>query len=206
MPTVSAISKYPGGKTVTIPLPAEADAVSPRELRRLTNVMVDGVQRLLRGCTDADVTFVPVDPLADDPAAEPGHEQNVAWTLGHIIVHTTATAEESAALAAELARGVPYHGRSRREVPWQEVTTLDQCRARLEESRRMCVASLGMWPDQPDLANSYIPWEDGPVMGAVARYLLGLRHEADHLEQIRDVIGQARAARRGKTRLGRWRR
>ena len=53
---------------------------------------------------------------------------------------------------ADLARGVAFHGRSRSEVPWETVTTIAQCRARLEESRRMRLASLDMWPDQPYLA------------------------------------------------------
>jgi len=191
---------------MAFPLPAATNVVTKDDLRRLTDALIDRIHRLLRRCADADVTFVPLDPLADDPAAEPGHEASVAWTLGHIIVHITATSEESAALAAELARGVPYHGRSRVEVPWQDVTTLAQCRMRLEESRRIRVASLAMWPDHPDLANAYVPWEGAAPMGAMARFLLGLRHEADHLEHIRDVIGQARADRKRKTLLGRWRR
>jgi hypothetical protein len=191
---------------MTVSLPADGDAVTPQELRRFTDQLTRQMLGLLYWCRDADVTFVPLDPLADDPAAEPGHETHVAWTLGHIIVHLTASAEESAALAAELARGVPYHGRSRREVPWQEVTTVAACRARLEESQRMCLASLEMWPQHPDLANTYLPWEGAAPMDAVARYLLGLRHAAEHLAQIRDAISQARADRRGKTLLGQWRR
>jgi hypothetical protein len=190
---------------MTFALPADGTPVTTDELHRLTQPLVDHMQRLLRGCKDADVTFVPLDPLAHDSAAEPGHDVSAAWTLGHIIVHMTATAEESAALAAELARGVAYHGRSRREAPWQEVRTLAQCRARLDESRRICLASLDMWPDHPDLANAYAPWEDAPPMGAVSRYLVGLSHGAEHLAQVRDVIAQARASRRSKTRLGRWR-
>ena len=190
----------------TLPAAAELNAVTRDDLRRLTIELSDRVRLLLRGCKDADVTFVPQDPLADDPAAEPGHEVNVAWTLGHIIVHLTATAEESAALAAEMARGVPHHGRSRREVPWEEVTTVAQCRTRLEESRRICLASLGMWPDSPDLANTYVPWEDAAPMGANSRFLLGLQHAADHLAQLRDVVGQARADRWRRSPLGRWRR
>jgi DinB superfamily len=190
---------------MTVTLPADTDTVTTDDLRRFTNAMIDRAQGLLRRCQDVDVTFLPQDPLADDPGAEPGHEQNAAWTLGHIIVHMTASAEESAALAAELARGVAYHGRSRREVPWQSVTTLAHCRARLEESRHLCMASLGMWPNRPDLANTYVPWEGAAPMGAIARYLLGLRHEAAHLEQLRDVTDQARADRRRKTLWGRWR-
>jgi hypothetical protein len=179
--------------------------VTKADLRRLTNEVLDAAQKQLRRCVDADVTFVPLDPHAVDTDAGSADEVNVAWTLGHIVVHMTATAEESAALAAELARGVAYHGRSRREVPWQTVKTLAQCRARLEESRRMCRASLDMWPDQPDLANTYIPWEGASAMGPVERFLLGLQHESDHLEQLRDVIGQARTYRQQRTILGRLR-
>jgi hypothetical protein len=109
---------------MSMPLPADTDPVTTDDLRRLTNSLLDRAQRLLRRCQDADVTFVPQDPLADDPGAEPGQAANAAWTLGHLLVHMSATAEESAALAAELARGVVYHGRSRREVPWQGMTTL----------------------------------------------------------------------------------
>jgi DinB superfamily len=188
-----------------VTLPTDTSRVTKSDLRRLTNELLDATQKLLRRCIDADVTFVPLDPHAVDTDAGSADDVNVAWTLGHIIVHMTATAEESAALAAELARSVAYHGRSRREVPWQTVKTLAQCRARLEESHRICCASLDMWPDQPDLANTYIPWEGANAMGPVGRFLLGLQHESDHLEQLRDVIGQARTHRQQQTRLGRWR-
>ncbi len=186
-------------------LPSDTSTVSQADLRRLTNELLDMVQKLLRRCVDADVVFVPLDPHAVDPDAESGGEANVAWTLGHIIVHMTATSEESAALAAELARGVANHGRSRREVPWQTMKSLAQCRARLEESRRMRCASLDLWPDQPDLNNIYIPWEGADPMGPVARFMLGLRHDAAHLDQLRDVIAQARKYRQQQTLLGRWR-
>jgi hypothetical protein len=130
---------------------------------------------------------------------------HVGWTLGHIVAHLTASAEESATLAAELARGVAYHGRSRREVPWQDIATLAHCRDRLQECRRLCLASLAMWPDRPDLANTYIPWEGSPPMNATARYLLGLRHATRHLEQVRDVVSQARTDRIRRTWWRRWR-
>ncbi len=82
---------------MTVTLPADTDTVTTEDLRRFTNAMIDRAQGLLRRCQDVDVTFLPQDPLAHDPGAEPGHEQNAAWTLGHIIVHMTASAEESAA-------------------------------------------------------------------------------------------------------------
>lgn len=123
-----------------------ADGLTLDDLRRLTDEMVDTIHNLIADCVDADVIFGPDDPMAKDDAAATDDEVNLAWTLGHVIVHTTASAEESAALAAELARGVAWHGRSRSEVPWQEVTTIRQCRERLKESRRMRLASLEMWP------------------------------------------------------------
>src|SRR5262245_19868199 len=76
------------------------------DLRDLTNEMVDTMLDLIRHCTDDCVTFVPNDPTAHDAYAVNQDEVNMPWTLGHVIVHTTASAEESAALAAELARGV----------------------------------------------------------------------------------------------------
>src|SRR5262249_22367636 len=116
--------------------------------------------------------------------------------LGHLIVHVTASSEEAAAIAAELARGVPHRGgRSRSEVHWTTVTTLAQCRERLEESRRMRLASLEMWPANPHLDNTYIPREVMPPLHAVIRFVNGLSHDDSHLAQISEVVQQARAAR-----------
>jgi len=85
------------------------------DLRRELNEMVDEIQRRIANATDADVVFQPIDPNAKDPFAKEG-EGELAWTLGHVIVHLTASLEESAFLSAELARGVEFHGRSRWEV------------------------------------------------------------------------------------------
>lgn len=190
---------------MTFELPANDENLTVDDLRRLTNALIDDVLHMLRHCADGDVTFVPVDPQANDPAAASEDEAGIAWTLGHVIVHMSASSEESAALAAELARGVEYHGRSRSEVPWQTMKTIAQCRARLEESRRMRLASLSMWPDSPDLTNTYTPREGATPIGPTARFLSGLRHDASHLDQLRDVIGQAREARLQRTFLGRLR-
>jgi hypothetical protein len=118
-------------------------------------------------------------------------------TPGHVIVHTTASAEEAAAIAAELARGVAHHGRSRYEVPWTQMRTVAGCRHRLEESRRMRLASLGMWPNPAHLENEYQAWTDGPQVNAVGRFVLGLMHEASHLGQIEDIVRQVASAREG---------
>jgi hypothetical protein len=164
------------------------------DLRRLTNEMVDVMLDLIRGCKDPDVIFVPSDPDASDPFAADEADIHLAWTLGHVIVHTTASAEESAAIAAELARGVEFHGRSRSEVPWQTVSTIAQCRHRLEESRRIRLASLDMWPDEPYLDNTYESFGDLSI-NAVTRFVWGLKHDDDHLEQIAEIVRQAREAR-----------
>jgi len=162
-------------------------------LRRLTNEMIDHMLALIADCTDAAVVFEPNDPDAYDSYATDEADKDLAWTLGHVIVHVTASAEESAALAAELARGVEFHGRSRAEVPWQTVTTMAQCRHRLEESRRMRLAALDMWPDTPDLKNYYVPQPGAGRVNAPTRFISGLKHDDDHLGQIADIVRQAEA-------------
>lgn len=165
------------------------------DLRTLTDEMVDTMLALIANCTDADVVFVPQDPDANDPWAARPEDVDLSWTLGHVVVHTTASAEESAVLAAELARGVELHGRSRYETPWQIVETMAQCRQRLEESRRMRISSLELWPDVPHLDDVHQAWTDGPVVNAMGRFVLGLMHDDSHLGQIAKIVRQARAAR-----------
>ncbi len=165
------------------------------DLRALTNEMVDTMLALIADCTDADVTFEPEDPDAEDQAAATEAEVNMPWTLGHVIVHTTASAEESAFLAAEMARGVDRAGRSRYEAPWQMVTTIAQCRERLEESRRIRLATLDVWPTVPhqNIIREY-RWLKGPI-NTTARFVMGLQHDTSHLEQLEDFVQQAKAAR-----------
>lgn len=165
------------------------------DLRDLTNEMIDYQLALIADCEDADVVFVPDDPQAEDRYAANPEDVNLAWTLGHVIVHVTASSEEKAFLAAELARGIDREGRSRYETPWETVTTIAQVRDRLEESRRMRLASLDMWPDTPDLSLTVnYRWLRGP-MNAVARFCMGLLHDDDHLEQIADIVRQAHTTR-----------
>lgn len=172
---------------------AELTAGLTREdLRRLTNEMIDTVLAKIADCSDEDVVFEPDDPGAYDPVAATEAELYIPWTLGHVIVHITASSEEGAAIAAELARGVAYHGRSRSEVPWQSITTIEQCRQRLEESQRMCLASLEMWPDEPYLDNVYQRKESAPKLNAIAFFTTGLSHADSHLEQIDKIVQQAK--------------
>src|SRR5215207_2096328 len=160
------------------------------DLLRELNEMYDEVSRLIVDCTDSHIAFEPVDEKEDDPYSVNG-EESIPWTLWHVIVHLTASMEESASIASELARGVPYHGRSRWEIPWRDATTIAQCKARLEESRRMCLASLEMWPDEPHLENTYSPAAGAVPHTAISRFASGLRHASDHLDQIAEIVRQA---------------
>jgi len=172
-----------------------AAGLTKDDLRNLTNEMIDTMLGYIAESTDADVTLDQLDPEANDTFAADPSAVSVSWTLGHVIVHATASSEESAALAAELARGVEYHGRSRSEVAWETVTTIKQCRDRLEESRRMRLSSLDMWPDQPNLDNAYEPWPGAGMANATVRFIFGLSHDDSHLEQIKRLADGARAAR-----------
>jgi hypothetical protein len=181
-----------------------SDNLGAAELRRYTDEMIDSMHDLIAGCTDSDVVFTPDDPDAYDSAAATAEEVYISWTLGHVIVHVTASSEEAAFQAAELARGVRYrHLRSRYEAPWETVVTIEQCLHRLGESRRMRHASLEMWPDKPFLENRYVlksgasasVTKDRTEVNAVAKFILGLMHDDSHLGQIAEIVRQAREAR-----------
>ena len=171
------------------------DGLTRDDLAGQTHEMIDAILDRIQDCVDEDVSLEPEDPGADDPFASDPKDVTLAWNLGHVVVHVTASSEESAALAAELARGVENHGRSRYEVPWQSMTTLAGCRDRLEESRRMRIASLGMWPDEVALDNVYRPYPSAPEVNAVGQFVLGLMHDQGHLDQISEIVRQAKAAR-----------
>jgi hypothetical protein len=170
--------------------------LTQNDLRQLTNEMIDCMQSLITSCADADVTFVPVDPQANDTFATNPDEANMSWTLGHVVVHATASSEEAAFIAAELARGVPFQPRrSRYETPWQSVTTITQCRERLEASRRMRLALLDAWPNPAHLDNVYSTEYTPIPSNALVRFARGLAHDDSHLGQIAEIVRQARAAR-----------
>lgn len=185
---------YSGIATGQQTLAGLAQDLTVDDLRTLSDEMVDTILSIIEDATDADVVFVPEDPNANDPGAE-GEEANIAWTLAHVIVHTTAGSEEGAAIASSLARGVVFEGRSRYETHWTTVTTVEQLRERLEESRRMRQGFLNTWPNQPHLDVTVTPIPRFGPMNPIARFLLGLFHEDSHLEQLREIMRQARAAR-----------
>ncbi|HVO42587.1 MAG TPA: DinB family protein [Aggregatilineales bacterium] len=182
------------GKTT---VPQLAERLTRDDLRRLTNEMIDSQLAIIADAVDADVIFVPADPQAHDKYSATPEEITLAWTLGHVVVHTTASAEEGAFLAAEMARGVEPHGRSRAEVPWRSVTTIAQCRQRLEESRRMRLATLDLWPDPPhaEIMFHFAPNVSFPPMNMFARFIFGLMHDDSHVGQLHEIMRQARAAR-----------
>jgi hypothetical protein len=165
------------------------------DLARLTNEMCDLQLASIAQAVDADVVMVPDDSEANDKFAARPEDVGLSWTLGHVVVHTTASSEESAALALVLARGLTVETRSRYEVPWESARTVAFIRNRIEESRRMRLAMLAAWPDDPHLNNFYAPYEGRPPMNAMGRFISGLAHDDSHLEQMRKIMGQARQRR-----------
>lgn len=177
---------------------AEQENITPADLKKYSDESIDFLLSLADGLDDADITFEPEDPEADDPYAVEG-EENIGWTFGHLIAHVTASSEEGAAFSSLLARGIAASERPRYETPWREVTTVAQVRQRLEESRRMRNAYLETWPDAPFLDVHRIISERFVArfgnMNAPAAFLFALSHEVGHYDQIKDVREQALAAR-----------
>ena len=170
------------------------DQLTHADIIDAVNEMIDTQLALIDGATDDYVTFVPEDPDAFDGAAATEEEKHMAWTLGHVIVHVTATGEEGASAAALLARGTEITGRSRYEVHWTTMQSIDQVIHRLEESRRMRLGYLNAWPDEPHLDNVWRKIEERiGAVNAIGRMLFSLKHDADHLGQIEDIMNQARA-------------
>ena len=162
----------------------ETAAVAPADLRGLTIELYDRIDRITDGVTDEEERVIAGNPAED---GAPG------WNLAHVAGHVTAGLEEDAAQGCTLARGVQVTGRSRYEIPWEEVTAAAQVRQRLAESRRMSLAFLDAWPDRPHLDNVY----DHPAFGttnAAAFHVLGLFHGRGYLAQFEEIVRQAAAA------------
>ncbi|MCS6836619.1 MAG: DinB family protein [Anaerolineae bacterium] len=173
---------------------------SKDDLAAASDASIDFMLHLLDDLDDADVTFDPIDEHAHDPFAKPG-EENIGWSLAHLIAHVTASTEEGAAFSSILARGYPLEERPRYETPWRDIRTKAQCVQRLEESRRMRRGYLMTWPDVPFLdvyrkASERFEARFGKL-NATASFLFGLWHETQHYEQMQEVKRQALAARAG---------
>lgn len=167
------------------------------DLRAATNAYLDAILDIIGTANDAQFVHNPIDPNADDPYAIEG-EENIGWNLAHLALHVTATLEEGAAFSSILARGIAIGGRLRSEPYWKIVTTRAQVLERIEESRRMCLAYLDTWPNQPHLDTfREVPPQYLERVGQVnapAAYLNSLMHFDNHLDQFRDVVEQARNA------------
>lgn len=169
---------------------------SVADLKAATNASIDTILEIIRDMSDAQMTFLPLDPDADDPHAVEG-EEKIGWSLAHLVVHVTASAEEGAAFSSILARGIPYpkEPRLRYETNWHTVTTKAQAAQRLEESRRIRLAYLDTWPDAPQLdvyrESSERSLEKYGHMNASASFLSSLKHEWGHFAQFREVRRQA---------------
>jgi hypothetical protein len=189
-------------KSRTVKLVEFAAGFSQADLRAATQTSIESILALLREASDAEIAFIPNDPEAHDPHAIPG-EETLGWSLGHLVAHVTATAEEGAAFGSLLARGVPLTDetlRLRYETPWQEINTRARAVQRLEESRRIRLAYLDTWPDQPHLEVTRAISArrlrlHGPT-NAPAAVLSGLMHEQGHLDQMRETLRQAQEAGR----------
>jgi hypothetical protein len=173
---------------------------SVSDLARATNDSIDFFLGVIKDMDDADIIFAPQDPHANDPYAAPG-EEHIGWGIGHLIAHATASSEEWAAYSSILARGIPYPAepRLRYETAWREVDTKAKAIQRLEESRRIRLAYLAAWPDEPnlearrELSPRFI--ERHGEINAPAAFLFGLRHEVGHYDQFREVARQIAEAK-----------
>lgn len=165
-------------RSKTKSVPEQVANVAPGDLRGLTEEIYDRLDAATEGAED--VAFIATDPAEDDA---PG------WNLAHVIVHLTAGLEENAAQASTLARGAEITGRPRYETPWEEITTVDQVRQRLQESRRITPAFLDTWPDAPHTAATH-EHEFFGTMNAVAYHVVGLNHARGHLAQIAEIRRQ----------------
>jgi hypothetical protein len=185
----------------TVKMEQFAQQFTKDDLRAATNASIDLLLDIIKDADDAQIVYIPDDPLADDPYASE-EERYMGWSLAHLVVHVTATSEENAAYSSILARGIPYprDPRLRYETHWRTVTTKAQAVQRLEESRRIRLAYLDTWPDEPHLetlrevSERYL--ERNGVQNAKASFVSGLRHESVHYDQFREVAQQARAATR----------
>lgn len=176
-----------------------AQQFSLADLRQATNESLDLMLAIIGSADDAQVTFFPDDPYADDPFAPP-EEQHQGWNLAHVVAHVTASAEEWAAYSAILARGIAYprEPRLRYEPDWHTLTTRAQVIHRIGESRRMRLAALDQWADPPhldvfrEMSDRFLE-RNGPVNAKTA-FLFGLKHEHAHHDQLRETARQACAA------------
>jgi len=193
----------------TLTIQDVADTMTLDDLELATELSVNNMLAHIAACTDADVTFVPRDPHATEDVRDADGE-TLGWTLSHVIVHATASSEAGAFAAVDLARGVSLQGpalgyvapcgvsvqgMSLAEAPWDRFTTIEQCRQRLKESKRMRLASLKAWPDLPDLSNRFTPFPGVGRLNAKEMHVLSLEHDDAHQQQLAEIVQQINACK-----------
>jgi hypothetical protein len=175
-----------------------AKPFSKNDLKTAINDYLDSISDIIKDLNDSQLIFQPVDETANDPDAKTTAEISMAWSIAHLVLHVTASLEEGAAVSSLLARGVAIGGRFRYEPDWRDVTTSKQVNHRLAESRRMCLAYLDTWPDEPHLDTYRIYPPDSrhanTKMNAPASLLFSLKHLSGHLDQFRNTVEQAKKA------------
>jgi len=176
----------------TLTIQDAADRLTVNDLRQATEFSVNTMLACIAACTDADVSFVALDSGATEGVRNAEGEV-LGWTLSHVLVHTTATAEAGAFAALDLARGVSLRVISRYETPWKTLLTIEQCQQRLNESQRMRLASLAAWPDHPNLANRYTPFPGAGHLNAKGIFVLGLEHDDTHQHHLAAIVHQINA-------------
>ena len=82
-----------------------AKDLSKEDLRRYAQASVAHILDLIADCIDAEVVFEPTDPEAHDEWAATEEEVDQPWTLGHVIVHVTASAEEFSSPGCRIGPG-----------------------------------------------------------------------------------------------------
>jgi hypothetical protein len=167
----------------------------PEDLRAAIHSYVDSTLQIISSVPGAQLFQIPEDPEADDPHASE-KERHQGWSLAHLVLHVTASFEEGAAFSSLLARGVVIGGRLRHEQDWHLVNTSAEVIGRLEECRRMGLAYLDTWPDQPHLETLRIMPEKMSWMkvNAPTAFLNGLMHWHKHLEQCQKVADHVKNA------------
>jgi len=52
----------------------------------------------------------------------------------------------------------------------------------------MRLASLDLWPDEPDLQNGVTPWQESDWVNAIGLFTWGLAHDDSHWHQIQKIM------------------
>src|SRR5258708_8940896 len=109
-----------------------ASQYSNADLHAALNSYVDFTIQIINSVSDEQALYIPPDPDANDPYATTEAEHHVGWSLVHLVMHVTASAEEAAAFSSILARGIAIGGRLRSERDWRHGTTWSEAVPRLE--------------------------------------------------------------------------